>query len=260
MLKTIVLMDLPVDNIASMERWYYRDHSSEIARRYGPWLQRHESYVAINAPEDARQYGFYNWRLTECYWRELPEPGPKGALCYTPPPVWNPVATCAVPAQPTEDFLGWDRFPSDGAYIRWVMMFRYPLGVRLEDGEDWYLNVHAPEIMKQPGLRRFISYKVLKPPVALPGMWHPEHSPPDNMMMVQWDRVTELWYDSFSAWRKAVIESPPQYTLPEWATDPFYPNTIDYFPFFKPGVDLVSTFLLERPADEFLRDIRHYVP
>jgi hypothetical protein len=57
-----------------------------------------------------------------------------------------------------------------------------------------------------------------------------------------------------------VIEEPPAYTLPEWATDPFYPHTTAKFPFFKPGVDFASTFLLERPADEFLRDTRYYLP
>jgi hypothetical protein len=68
MLRTIVMMDLPIDHIANMERWYYREHSSEISRRYGPWLERHESFMALNAPVDAQQYGFYNWRITECYW------------------------------------------------------------------------------------------------------------------------------------------------------------------------------------------------
>jgi len=260
MIRTIVMMDLPIDDIANMERWYYRDHSSEISRRYGPWLERHESFLALNAPEDARQFGFYNWRITECYWREMPEPGPKGAYCFTPAPVWNPIVAVATPAQPDHDFWGWDRFATDGACIRWYQIFRYPLGVRLKDGEDWYLNVHAPEVCRQPGLRRFFTYPALKPPVPLPGMWHPEGSPPEEMQMVQWDRVTEMWYDSFSAWRNAVIDNPPEYTLPEWATDPFYPETTDRFPFFKPGVDFVSSFILERPTDEFKRDTRHYLP
>jgi hypothetical protein len=260
MLKSIVMMDLPVDHIAPMERWYYRDHSSEISRRYGPWLQRHESYVALHAPADAGEYGFYNWRVTECFWREIPEPGPRGALCFTPAPVWNPVATCTVPAQPTEDFFGWDRLASDGAAIRWYILFRYPLGVRFAEGEKWFLEIHAPEVMKQPGLRRFFSYKVHKPPIALPGVWHPDGTPPDDMLMVQWDRVVELWYSSFSDWRKAVIQSPPGYTQPEWAADPFFPGSHNKYPFFEPHVDFVSTFILERPSDEFLRDTRHFLP
>ena len=32
MLKSIVMMDLPIDDIAPMERWYYEAHSSEISR------------------------------------------------------------------------------------------------------------------------------------------------------------------------------------------------------------------------------------
>ena len=209
MLKSIVMMDLPIDDIAPMERWYYEAHSSEISRRYGPFLQRHESYVALDAPEDARQFGFYNWRVTETFWREMPEPGAKGAFCFTPAPVWNPVATCTVKAQPDDDFFGWDGFSTQGASIRWYILFRYPLGVRLNEGEDWFLNVHAPEVCKQPGLTRFFSYKCEQAAIPLPGMWHPDATPPQDMMMVQWDRVVELWYPSFSAWRKAVIEEPP---------------------------------------------------
>ena len=72
--------------------------------------------------------------------------------------------------------------------------------------------MHAPEVCKQPGLTRFFSYKCEQAAIPLPGMWHPDATPPQDMMMVQWDRVVELWYPSFSAWRKAVIEEPPAYT------------------------------------------------
>ena len=126
MLKSIVMMDLPIDDIAPMERWYYEAHSSEISRRYGPFLQRHESYVALDAPEDARRFGFYNWRVTETYWREMPEAGARGAYCFTPAPVWNPVATCTVKAQPDNDFFGWDGFSTDGASIRWYILLAVP--------------------------------------------------------------------------------------------------------------------------------------
>jgi hypothetical protein len=115
-------------------------------------------------------------------------------------------------------------------------------------------------VCKQPGLKRFFSFKCEQAAIPLPGMWHPDATPPMEDMMVQWDRVVELWYPSFSAWRKAVIEEPPAYTPPEWATDDFYANGHPTYPFLKPGVDFVSTFLLERPADEFLRDTRYYRP
>jgi hypothetical protein len=32
----------------------------------------------------------------------------------------------------------------------------------------------------------------------------------------KWVRINEYWYENFAAWRKAVIESPPKYTLPSW--------------------------------------------
>ena len=70
--------------------------------------------MALDAPEDARRFGFYNWRVTETFWREMPESGAKGAYCFTPAPVWNPVATCTVKAQPDNDFFGWDGFSRPG--------------------------------------------------------------------------------------------------------------------------------------------------
>ena len=40
MLRSFALHDVPVNHIAELERWYYRDHAPEIVRRYGPWLAR----------------------------------------------------------------------------------------------------------------------------------------------------------------------------------------------------------------------------
>lgn len=119
MIKSIVVHDIPFDSVPAMERWYHRDHSAEIARRYGPWLARHESYLPADAPAGAR--------------------------------------------------------------------------------------------------------------------------------------VSELWYETFTDWRRSVIESPPPYTRPSW-------STCDAYPLVKPFEGLVSSFLLERPNDEFLRDLRSYTP
>jgi hypothetical protein len=49
-----------------------------------------------------------------------------------------------------------------------------------------------------------------------------------------------------------VIEAPPRYTRPDWATH-------EHYPFVAPGADFVSSFLLERPTDEFWRDSRGYL-
>jgi hypothetical protein len=253
MIKSIVLHDIPLAAFPAMERWYHREHSPEISRRYGPWLQRHESYLPVPAPADAQAYGVYNWRLTECYWREVPEPGPKGALAFTAPPVWPRVASCFVPPQPTEDFLGSEYMPAEKVGVRWYTLFRYPEGVSREEGEKWFLEVHAPEVMKQPGLYRFFSYQVVQDAPALPGVWRPGARPPMEITQGRWDRVSELWYETFSDWRRAVIEQPPAYAKPSWATQEAYP-------FVKPFEDFVSTFILERPTDEFLRDLRAYLP
>jgi len=48
--------------------------------------------------------------------------------------------------------------------------------------------------------------------------------------------VSELWFENFSDWRRAVIEQPPAYTKPSWATQ-------DAYPFVKPFEDLVSSFI-----------------
>ena len=252
MIKSIVLHDIPISHVAAMERWYFRDHAPEIVRRYGPWLMRHESYLPVDAPLEARGYGFYNWRLTEGWWRELPEPGPKGTFSFTVPPVWPKVATCFVPAQPTEDFMGHEFQPHEKNVLRWYIIFKYPIGVSREEREDWFLNVHAKEVMQQPGIYRFFSYRVIKESISLPGTWAPGKMPPPDTVIHSWDRVCELWYETFDDWRKSVIEEPPYYTKPPWAT-------YDKYPFLKPFVDFVCSFLLERPNDEFLRDARGYL-
>jgi hypothetical protein len=245
--KSIVLHDIPISHVAGMERWYYRDHAAEIVRRYGPWLTRHESYLPVDAPADARAYGFYNWRLTEGWWRELPEPGPKGTFAFTVPPVVPTVAACFVPAQPTEDFLGHELQPHERNVLRWYVLLKYPDGVSFDEGERWFLDVHVPQAVRQPGLYRFFSYRVVKEPLGLPGTW-PGGNPPVGYA---WDRVCELWYETFDDWRASVLGSPPAYTRPPWAS-------WDAYPFLEPGTDFVSTFVLERPTDEFWRDSRGY--
>jgi len=252
MFKSIVLHDIPIDHIAAMERWYYRDHSPEIVGRYGPWSVRHDSYLPIAAPDDARQFGFFNWRMTEGWWRDIPKPGAQGALSFTVPPVTPKVATCFIPWQPTEDFRGAEIQPGERPALRWFALYRYPDGVSPEQGEEWFLGTHVPELLQQSGLWRCFSYRVIQDHIPLPGTWSEGHHPPRDQILTRWDRVCEFWYDDFAAWRESVIKAPPAYTAPSWATHPV-------FPFLKPGVDFVSTFLFERPTDEFLRSTRSYL-
>ncbi len=248
MFRSIVLHDIPINAIAAMERWYWRDHSPEIVRRYGPWTVRLDSYLPVDAPADARAPGYYNWRLTEGWWREMPKAGPQGTLSFTPPPVWPKVAACFTPWQPTEDFLGWERIPSNFAPLRWFVMLRYPEGVSREQGEQWFLETHVKEVQRQTGIRRFFSYKTVDPG-HLPGTWSPSGAPPPGSFFPVWHRVCELWYESFDAWRDGANQ---KYTAPGWAKS-------DSYPFFTPVEEMASTFVLERPTDEFRRDARGYV-
>lgn len=251
MIKSIVMHDIPMTHIAAMERWYWKDHSAEIVGRYGPWEQRHDSYMPVPAPEEARAYGMYNWRVTEGWWREIPKPGPQGCLSFTLPPVWPKVATCFIPVQPTEDFLGSEIQPNQKYILRWYILMKYPEGVAREEGEDWFLNTHVKEIVQQPQLYRFFSYQTIREPIGLPGTWPPDTHPPEGSVKIKWDRVCELWYENFDDWRKSVIEEPPSYTKPSWAK-------FDCFPFLEPFEDFVCSFLLERPTDEFLKNFRAY--
>jgi hypothetical protein len=236
-----------------MERWYYRDHAPEIVRRYGPWLARFECYLPVHAPADAQAYGFYNWRMTEGWWRELPEAGTDDDMCFTPPKVWPRVAAAFVRPQPTEHFLTCDFLPLESVCLRWLILLSYPDGVSSEEAEDWFLRVHAPEVASQPGLVRFFSHKVLENVGNVPGRWRADAMAPESKVKTRWDRVMELWYETFEDWRRAVVTHPPAYTRPAWATH-------DAYPFLRPYEELASTFILERPNDDFLRDLRGYVP
>jgi hypothetical protein len=113
---------------------------------------------------------------------------------------------------------------------------KYPAGISREEGDDWYINVHAAEVCTQPGLKRFFSFHAVEPSSAVG----------------PWLRISELWYEHHDGWRKAILGSPPKYTKPPWSTH-------DRYPFLRPGVDFVSTFLLERPECDFLRDYRGYM-
>jgi hypothetical protein len=67
-----------------------------------------------------------------------------------------------------------------------------------------------------------------------------------------WHRLTELWFEGFDDWRRWIAEGAPSLTRPPWATERGYP-------FVRRGAEFVSSFLLERPTDEFLRDARGYL-
>lgn len=253
MLRSFALHDIPLNEIASLERWYYRDHAPEIVRRYGPWLLRFESYLPVQPLADVGAFGFHNWRMTEGWWRELPGAGTENDPYFTPPKIWARVAPVFVPPRPTDRHVAGDWLPLEKACIRWLILLRYPEGVSAGEGEDWFLQVHSREIATLPGLVRFMSFRALKDAGHVPGRWRPDTAPPAGNVQPHWDRVLELWFETFDEWQRFVESAVVSCSRPEWATQPQYP-------FLRPYLELASTFLLERPNDDFLHDLRGYVP
>ena len=214
------------------DRWYFRYHSKECVRFFGPWLRRYESYRAYAPPPEAERYGARGGRLTELWYDSVesfteakPFDRPFSRASFTRAVEAPPAVSTFVPAMPTEDFLGKEPTPEESPIMRWVCIFKYPEGVSVEEGERWYLEVHSQEVKQQDGLLKYVSHRALEP--------FPRPTP--------WLRVSELWYENFDAWRKANIDSPPKYTKPPWSKE-------------EPFVDVASTFVRYKPDVDFLKD------
>jgi len=206
------------------------------------------SYRAVPAPPGAEDYGYFNYKLHENLLSEAGPP-PLGLTGMTPEVVPLKTIMVNVPSSPTEDFKGAGVSRYEKTILRWVTVFRYPEGVSAEEADDWYVNVHAPEVMRQPGLTRFFSYRVLPPnPAVQAGVSSFLH--PRSAGSFDWHRVSELWYEDGNGWVDSNLTSPPPYTEPPWAT-------YHKYPFFQPGTDFGSTFILERPSDDWLRVAPH---
>lgn len=263
MLRSYLILNLAdMNDLPLMERWLLKDHARETLSQLDPILERYTSYRALPAPKGSERFYPYNWRMTEHWWREHPWVGgvmdhgtalgevwPPGYTKVVGQPDgearsagWagspggpNPPVMVFVQSRRADDFLGKGLTLDDGTNIRWITAHKYPDGVPIDEGEDWFLNIHAKEVADQPGLKRFFSYKRVEEPRLGPFV-----------------RVSELWYDNASAWRKAVVASPVEYTKPGWAT-------CDTYPFLQPAVDFVCQFLLEAPTDDFKNYLRPYI-
>lgn len=244
MIKTIIFHHLPdMNDLPAAERWFYRYHVPEVLRN------RPLSYLSFRAvppPPGAEAFGHFTYKVHENV-SSGAEEEPLGLTTMTREVVPLKVAMVDLPAAPTEDFLGYDTSIEERTILRWVIAFKYPDGVSVEEGDDWYLNIHANEVLRQPGLTRFFSYRVLASRQfgqgGKPSFLHPRSS-----MLAGWHRVSEQWYENGEGWARSVLKTPPRYTAPPWATHSAYP-------FLEPGTDFISTFILERPTDDWLRQV-----
>jgi hypothetical protein len=231
MIKHVFLFE-PAVNATEADRYYFRFHSKEVVRFLGPWLRRYETYRALEFPPEAAACGALRGRLTELWYNtvdEWKEASPY-ARPYTPPAGgWQSFfgttgAVTIVPAMPTEDFLGKEPTPEEKSILRWYQVFKYPEGVSTEEGDSWYLKTHAAEVQEQPGLLRYVSHRKLA----------------DAPFSTPWQRVSELWYEDFAAWREGL-------KLAQRCRPPRWGGT---FPF----VEMVSVFVGYKPDVDFLKD------
>ena len=229
---------------AEANRFYMRYHGPEITRLSGPWMTRYQLWLPYEPPEAAvNLFGAVRGRYAELWYREedyLDRPEMRGVT--QPPFIRNSKkksgqANVMVPANPTDVFYDSDPHPEKTPILRWITLIRYPDGVSVEEGEKWFLEVYAKEAVKQPGLLKFVSHKAVSfDNVEVPGTKMPAGMP----AMKKWVRLCEYWYTDFNAWRKAVLDSPPDYTAPPWRGS---------YPF----VDMASTFIPYYSDVDFLK-------
>lgn len=237
----------------ALERWFYRYHVPEVLQQ-SPWMVKYQLFRPVPPPPGAESLNVFGYRVHENW---AFDPGfrrpPRGALSMTKEPGNHCIegAGIQVPAAPTEDFMGWEASFDDHTILRWLYMISYPEGVSQEEGDEWFINVHAPEVMKQPKLTRFLSYKAC-PQAGLLTPHRPRADKADvsnKKTQKVYHRLVELWYENNDGWVESNITNPPTYTAPPWAK-------YDKYPFFEPGVDFACTFLLERPEEVYTQTSR----
>lgn len=264
------------DNAPSMaetDRFYMRYHGPEITRLSGPWMARYQLWLPYEPPEEAvERFGAVRGRYAELWYREddyLDRPGLSGIT--RPPFDENSTresgqTNIMVPANPTDVFYDSDPHPEQTTILRWVTIIRYPEGVSVEDGEKWFLEVHAKEAVKQPGLLKFVSHLAWENPGGdnVPGMPSGDRGvppgggnmeapsgdrggmPPAMPARRSWVRLCEYWYTGFDAWRKAVLESPPKYTAPPWGGEyPFVEMSSTFIPYYHDVDFLKGTYQVD---------------
>ncbi len=249
MIKEIVIGYLSqAPNPVLADRYYLRSHGPDVVRMSGPWLRRYESYKAYNPPPEAiERFGARAGRYTELWFNNTEEYKNRPKLIVSSPPPWerNPGSTVggqallAIPVLPTEEFVVQQIDPEKTTIMRWCCAIRYPNGVLKEDGENWYIHIHAPELARQPGLLGFYSYKGIEGDFMPPMVGTPKNLPA-GPVGGSWVRYSELWYEDIDAWRKAVIEAPIQYTPPPWGGEFPFVEMISNFTDFKPDVDFLK--------------------
>ncbi len=236
-IKHYIIIDLkPEMDMLALDRWYMTFHAPQVRRAFKAWQRNYVSYRSYAVTDEARRLGVLNGRMTEIQFDSLEdfrESRPNNLYgdlrSFTPPPKgWSgaqfETTTTTIPVNPQMVFLSTPTAPKETPYLRWIVLFRYPVGVALEKGDAWLKDVHAPQVARLPGLKRFVVYNSVTETADYP-------------------RVAELWFDDYAAWRKAFLDPAPAFTTPAWG---------GAFPF----VETRSMFIGENPDIDFINDKR----
>ena len=234
-IKHYILVDLkPGTDQLVLDRWYMTFHAPQVRRAFKAWQRNYVSFRSYLPPEEARKaYPLQYGRMTEIQFDTLAdfqESRPNniyagGLGSFTPPPGgWANAGfestTATLPVNPQHVFVAKDTPPKETPYLRWIVFFRYPKGVTAETGDAWYRDVHAKEVGKLPGLRRYALYSAVSPASTYP-------------------RVAEMWFDDYAAWKAAFLPT-PKFTPPPWGGDGLHVESISMFIGENPDVDFVN--------------------
>lgn len=245
--------------IPKVLRWFYKDHVEDSISMTGPFCGHYSTYHALPVPPDGEDFGTYNLFMTnhlfyvdrseyygpESTWiRPYCERWPKDFLEMTcqPPtnefrdPKWHgsrngyhPFVSCYTPLMWEYDLKGSERTIDDGPNYRWVIIFKYPEGVSVEEGDEWFLNTFAPEVCEAEEVTRFLT---------APCIPHFEKGP--------WNRVAEIWFEDAHKWHDAMVKNADRFTKPAW-------SQWDQFPYLEPYKDFTGIFVLDYPNSNHLR-------
>lgn len=259
MIRQLFILNLrSLSALPRAERWYWRVHSPQAVRKLGPWLTRYESYQSVPLPDGAEQFGAYNYRLSELWFRQIETlPGPDDLIWYpehaedrgitpnTTRPINGgaydaaldrPPVQVVVPAIPEVDLLGVRVKPDERPIFRWVRVVRFTGHRSIEEAHDWYLTTYLPHLIDAGGAYKCFSSAVIQPTETLEAY--------SSSIDAVHHRVDELWYEDADAWHSAMVAGNQIPPVAPWTES-------------NPGFDVVSMFLLERP-DWILSDHRPF--
>ena len=122
----------------------------------------------------------------------------------------------------------------------------------LPAAERWFYRFHIPEVLRNRPLS-YVSYRALPAPDGAEDYGYFNYKVHENLAPGDEEPPLGLLAMTHEVVPLDVImvTDPPGYTPPPWATRATYP-------FLAPRAEFVSTFLLERPSDDWLRDVRPF--